>query len=308
LTTFNSPWKIPSLIKWSLGVQRQLPGSFVLDVSYVGSRGNHLLLPVDINQPVASVVAANGSVSPNSVRPYPGFTSINSYQTTGNSMYHSLQVSMTRRFSGGLTVEAAYTWSKTQDNAVQPMNSYESPRQEWATSTFDREHVLVVSYVYELPFARRTQGVTRILAHGWQISGISSFETGLPLAITIPSDRAGSGDGLQRPNVAGPVSTPQTIAHWFDGSPFSLPALGTFGNVARTMLRGPHFTDFDVSFSKRFALWNERSSLQFRGEFFNIFNHTQLLGVGTSFGAGTFGAITSARDPRITQLGLHLTF
>jgi hypothetical protein len=308
LTSFNSPWKIPSLVKWSLGVQRQMPGSFVLDVSYVGSRGNHLLLPVDINQPAASIVAASGVVSPNSVRPYPGFTSINSYQTTGESIYHSLQTSMTRRFSGGLTVEAAYTWSKTRDNAVQPMNSYESSHVEWATSTFDRQHVLVVSYVYELPFARRTQGATRAVLHGWQISGIASSETGLPLAITIPSDRAGSGDGLQRPNVAGPVSTPHTIAHWFNTAPFSLPALGTFGSAARTMLRAPGFTDFDLSFSKRFALWSERSSLQFRGEFFNIFNHTQLSGVGTSFGAGTFGAITSARDPRITQLGLHLVF
>ncbi len=308
LTTFNSPWKIPSLLKWSLGVQRQLPGSFVLDVNYVGSRGTHLLAPVDINQPVASVMAASGAISPNALRPYPGFTSINSYETIGNSIYHSLQTSMARRFRAGLTVELAYTWSKTRDNAVQPMNTYENPRLEWAPSTFERQHVLVVSYVYELPFAHKTTGVPRLLLHGWQISGISSFETGLPLAITIPSDRAGSGDGLQRPNVAGPVPTPETIAHWFTTTPFSLPALGTFGNAARTMLRAPGFADFDMSFSKRFRLWNDRSNLQFRAEFFNIFNHTQLAGVGTSFGAGTFGTITSARDPRITQLGLHLTF
>ena len=308
LTTFHSPWQIPSLTKWSLGVQRQLPGSFLLDVSYVGSRGSHLLLPVDINQPVASVAAASGSISPNALRPYPGFTTINSYQTTGESIYHSMQLSMTRRFSAGLTLEAAYTWSKTRDNAVTPINSYESSTIEWANSTFDRTHVLVLSWVYELPFARNSGRVTKALIHGWQISGIASFESGLPLSITIPSDRAGSGDGGQRPNVAGPVNMPETLTQWFSPTPFSLPALGTFGDAARTMLRGPGFADWDMSFGKRFAVWRERATLQFRGEFFNIFNHTQWNGVGTSFGAGTFGAITSARDPRITQLGLRLTF
>src|SRR5579872_827193 len=308
LTTFNSPWDIPSLAKWSLGIQRQLPGNFLLDISYVGSRGSHLILPIDINQPVASVLAANGQVSPNAVRPYPGFSSITSYRTTGESIYHALQVSATRRFSAGLTVEAAYTWSKTRDNAVQPMNSYESSQIEWATSTFDREHVLVISYVYELPLARSSKGFTRALFHGWQLSGISNFESGLPLSITIPSDRAGSGDGGQRPNVSGPVSTPETIAMWFNPAVFSLPALGTYGDAPRTMLRGPGFADFDMSLGKRASLWHERASLQFRAEFFNIFNHTQLSGVGTSFGAGTFGEITSARDPRITQLGLRLAF
>lgn len=307
LTSFNSPWEIPYLTKWSLGVQRQLPADLLVDVAYVASRGAHLVLTRDINQPVASATVAAGAVSPNAVRPYPGFASITSYETTGNSIYHSLQASVTRRFAQGFSLQGSYTWSKTIDNAVTPLNSYWNSRLDRGISSFDRTHVLVLSYVYELPFARAAQGWLKQAFQGWQISGISSVQSGNPLTVTIPADRAGIGGTGQRPNVVAPITSPETLSRWFSPESFENPAIGTFGTAGRSLFRGPGIHNHDVSVSKRF-FFTERTNLQFRAEFFNILNHTQFAGVSTSLGAVTFGQVTSARDPRITQLGLRLMF
>ena len=304
---FASPWDVPYLQKWSVGVQRQLPAEFVIDVGYVGSRGLHFTRTIDTNQPRPSAIVASGQVSPNAVRPYPGYASISSYVTDGNTNYQSLQVSAVKRFSGSFSVQAAYTWSKTMDNLIAPPNSYAAARLDWGLSGSDRTHVLVSSYVWELPFARNSSGWRRAALRGWQVAGISSFQSGNPLTITIVPDRAGVGGSGQRPNLLGPVERIGTIARWFNTDVFALPTAGTFGNAGRSLVRGPGIRNFDVSFSKRIA-FTERISLQFRGELFNLFNHTQFSGVGTSVGAGTFGQVVSARDPRIVQFGLRLAF
>lgn len=307
LTNFTSPWDMPELQKWSLGIQRQLPSGFLLDTSYVGAHGTHLIMQTDTNQPLASTAVVTGGISPNAVRPYAGFAAINSYQTGGNSTYHSLQVSLVKRMSGGLSFEGAYTWSKNLDDTATPTNSYAPFSLNREIASFDRTHVFTASYIWEIPFAHRLTGVGKKVLDGWQISGITSVQSGNPLTMVITGDRAGTGDGSQRPNVSGPIATPHTQYDWFDGSVFSMPAPGTFGNAGRSLVRGPGFFNTDLSFSKRTYI-GEKVALQFRAEFFNIFNNTQWSSVGTTVGSGTFGQITAARDPRITQLGLHLTF
>lgn len=306
LTSFESPWKVPYLQKWSLGFQRQLPGSVVLDASYVGSKGTNLILSEDINQPIASAQVATGGVSPNAVRPYPGFASITTYQTRGDSYYHSLQVSVVKRMTHGFSVNGSYTWSKSLDDLSTPLNIYAPLSVERAVSSFDRTHVFTASYIWEIPYARNLSGFGKKLLDGWQVSGITSIESGNPITPVITGDRAGTGGGSQRPNISGPITLPQTQYQWFAGA-FSVPAPGTFGNAGRALFRGPGFANTDLSFSKRTAI-RESIMLQFRAEFFNIFNHTQWVGVGATVASGTFGQITSARDPRITQLGLRLTF
>ena len=307
LSNFGSPWEIPYMQKWSLDVQRQLPADLLLSVGYVGTRNTHLILTRDINQPLPSAAAASGQVSPNSLRPYPGLAAVSTYETTASSHYHGLQVSLVKRFSGGLSIQSAYTFSKTIWNNVTPMSSYASSRLERAMADFDRTHVLVSSYVWELPLARKSQGWQRKLFQGWQVSGISSFQSGNPLTIGISGDRAGVGSGGQRPNLTGSVQRLRTMSKWFSTDVFAQPALGTFGNAGRSLVRGPGINNWDVTFSKKTAV-TERVSLQFRAEFFNLFNHTQWTGVGTAVGSGTFGQVTSTRDPRITQLGLRLLF
>src|SRR5262249_6927292 len=155
----------PYLQKWSLGVQRQLPAGLLLEASYVGSKGTHLLRTRDINQPLASAIVASGQVSPNAVRPYLGLASINTYETTANSIYHSLQVSAVRRFSGGFSLQGSYTFSKIIDNTATPINSYADNRIERGMSSFDRTHIFVGSYVWELPLALRAQGWRRQALH-----------------------------------------------------------------------------------------------------------------------------------------------
>jgi outer membrane receptor protein involved in Fe transport len=301
-----SPWNIPYYMKWSLGIQRALPGQILLDTSYVGSRGVALVRARDINQPRASAEVAAGERNVNAARPYPGFAAISTNETSGQSTYHSMQLSASRRFVQGLALQASYTFSRSIDNVTTPRNSYADNRMERALSGFDRTHVLVMSYVYEFPQFRGSNGFLRQVLGGWQLSGISRFESGTPFSITIPGDRAGVGTSGQRADVTGPIKLEKTQLRWFSGS-FALPAQGTFGNLGRNVVRGPGINNWDVSFSKRTAI-RENISLQFRAEFFNLFNHTQWSGVSASLGSATFGQVTSARDPRITQLGLRLIF
>ncbi|HEU0141187.1 MAG TPA: carboxypeptidase regulatory-like domain-containing protein [Bryobacteraceae bacterium] len=307
VTNMMSPWEVPYLQKWSLDLQRQLFGDLVVTVGYVGSKGTHLIRTLDINQPQPSLAIATGQVNPNAVRPYPGFAAITSYSTSADSIYHSLQASGVRRFGGGVSIQASYTWSKSLDNVITPFNIYWDGALNRGISSFDRRHMLIASYIWEIPFAKSTTGWKRKVLDGWQISGISSFQSGNPLTIGITGDRAGTGAGGQRPNLIAPVDRPRELSQWFSTSSFALPAQGTFGNAGRSLVTGPGINNWDVSFSKRTDL-TESVSLQFRAEFFNLFNHAQWSGVGTTFGTGTFGQVTSARDPRIGQLGLRLLF
>ncbi len=311
LTNYSSPWNIPYYMKWSLGVQHALPGEILLDASYVGSRGVALTRTRDINQPVASADVAAGRLNVNAARPFPGFAAINTNETTGQSVYHSLQTSATRRFNRGISLQGSYTWSRSIDNVVRPLNSYASNRMDRGLSGFDRTHVLVLSYVYELPGLKGTAPVVKHAFGGWQVSGISRFESGTPLTVTVPGDRAGTGSGGQRPDATGPIVMERTLQQWFTGS-FATPALGTFGSLGRGVVRGPGISNWDVSFSKKTELFrtgnDQPVQLQFRAEFFNLFNHTQYAGVSTALGAANFRQVTSARDPRLTQLALRLLF
>ncbi len=220
------------------------------------------------------------------------------------------QVSATRRFWRGISLQGSYTFSKSIDNAVAPVYAYADNRMERALSSFDRTHVAVLSYVYELPLFRESKGAAKIVLGGWQVSGITRFESGTPFSITVPGDRAGIGSGGQRPDVTGAITTPKTLFQWFTGT-FATPALGAFGSLGRNVVRAPGINNWDVSFSKRADLFQRGDTpvqLQFRAEFFNLFNHTQFAGVSAGVGAANFGALTSARDPRISQLGLRLLF
>jgi hypothetical protein len=166
------------------------------------------------------------------------------------------------------------------------MNSYDSKRPEWGLASFDRAHVSTSSFVWEVPFGPRNTLWQRRLFQGWELSGIVNFQSGNPLTVTIPSDRAGTGATGQRPDVTGTVERLKTLSQWFSTTGFALPALGRFGNSSRGLVRGPGINNFDVSIIKKTQL-TERIALQFRAEFFNLFNHTQFNAVRTGFGSAT---------------------
>jgi hypothetical protein len=307
MTSFASPWNIPTTQKWSLDIQRQFPAQVLLDVGYAGSHGAHLLYAKNINQISPTLAVAQGTVSANSLVPYQGFGTINTYHTGGNSSYNGLQASVVRQWASGLSFQVAYTYSKSMDDAVTPMNALAPQMNEWALSTYDRKHVLVFNYVYSLPFFKSAAVWERAALAGWQVSGITSFESGNPLTVLLSVDRAGIGTTTQRPEQVGKPQRLGGLHDFFNTAAFGLPAQGTFGNASRSVVRGPGIEDFDISAGKDWGL-PERATLQFRAQSFNVFNHGQFNSVGTTFGSATFGQVTGANDPRLIQLGLHLLF
>jgi hypothetical protein len=249
----------------------------------------------------------------------PGTDNIQSngyFTTIGNSGYNSFQVNL-RHTSKRLQTLVAYTYSKAIDDAsgygeqINPVNHAASR----ALSAFDATHNFVVSYSYALPFDK-LRG-PRQLTNGWQFSGITRFSTGLPVVIYETDDRSLLGTSYTGPiilDVDTPNYTPGPLnihnprsGPYFNTSLFSLETLGQLGDSSRRFFHGPGTNNFDMALLKSTRL-SERMNLEFRAEFFNIFNHAQFQNVQGNFNASNFGVAQSAAAPRIGQLALKLTF
>jgi len=244
--------------------------------------------------------------------------------TRGNSNYNSLQVTL-RHAVGRREFLAGYTFSKSLDNAsgdgngtgdtINPVN----PRIMKALSAFDVTHNFVVSYNYRIPFDKL--GHPNRLTTGWSISGIARFATGFPVYLTEPDDHSllgatGASAQLDRPNrlpgslnITDPrKADPSTLTNpYFNTSLFTREEIGQYGNSSRRFFHGPGWNNWDMSLSKDLRL-TESKNLQFRAEFFNIFNHAQFPLPNGNILNSTFGFVTSANAPRIGQLGMKFIF
>jgi hypothetical protein len=177
--------------------------------------------------------------------------------------------------------------------------------------------VFFTNFVYDLPFLKNSPNKGLKMAFGgWEISGIIAAQSGAPLNIGLSGSNVSSivPNTSNRPDVSGSGHDPHTVAQWFDTSIYSAPAAGTFGNTPRNYVRGPGRDNWSLSLFKNFPFNERGSNLQFRAEFFNVWNHTQLIGnaaqggISRNFGAGDFGKVTGAYDPRTIQLALKLSF
>ncbi len=317
LTVYDPAYPTSSVNQYNVGIQRRVARSVVADVSYVGTKGTHLSDTRNINQPFANGAAQvlAGTANVNQVRPYPGYASINQYYNGGNSIYNALQASLRSDQFHGLTLQASYTYSHAIDDVSGdvPGNAHQDAYRaylERGNSAFDRTQMLVLSYVYNIPAPFSQPALRAILGH-WQLSGISSFQTGIPLNITLPGDNAGIGGAPYRPDLIGdPAIGGGSRQVWFNPAAFAQPAPGAFGNSGRDVVRAAGINNTDASLFRTFPgiLKVETSGLQFRGEFYNIFNHTNFSSFGTTFGSSNFGQAIAARDPRTIQLGLRLYF
>lgn len=262
------------------------------------------------------------------LRPYRGYRSIAMVQPRYNSNYHSLQVSAQRRFSDVSSVSLAYTLSKNltdsqNDRSASPQDTYDT-RSEYARAALDRRHVLTINYVYGLPFFRAQQGLVGKALGGWQVSGITNFQTGVPFTATTSNlDYAGLGlinaNPAARPNLLCDPNenAPHTAQQWFNASCFQLnpPVTGngstglpnTPGTAGRGVINGPGTTRFDFTLSRN-VRFGENLSLQLRGEVFNIFNHTNFRGLTTNVTSAGFSQVATVRDPRTMQLGAKIIF
>jgi Carboxypeptidase regulatory-like domain len=264
------------------------------------------------------------------IRPYRGYRSINVLETRYNQNYHSLQVFGQHRFSGASQLNLAYTWSKNlTDNQTSFVNAAPQDanniRNEYGRSLLDRRHVLTFNYIYQLPFFTAQKGFTGRVLGGWQVSGIASYYTGLPFTVASSSyDPAGIGfipaiiaGGRPRLLCDPNENAPHTVDQWFNGACFvnQTPAgatgiLNVPGDAQRGAVDGPPTARVDFTLSKYFRL-GESTSIQLRGEAFNVFNHTNFRNLSTSRSIANetlFGSVTSFRDPRVLQFGLKFIF
>lgn len=235
--------------------------------------------------------------------------------TAANSTYNALQTSLEKKV-GNLRLLAAYTWSKSIDNSsgfFDPINPF-NPSLSRALSIFDIAHNFVISYGYDLPFFKSGHGAAGKLLGGWTISGITRFTTGFPVTLTENDDNSLCGcDGTDVPNYNGqPIHflDPRKPGNlFFDPSPFSPEDLGSIGNAKRRFFHGPGINNWDLALHKNTAI-GEKVNLEFRAEFFNVFNHAQFMEANSVVGevTGDLGQVTLARDGRIGQLALKLSF
>ncbi len=317
LNAFNPDFKRPQVQSWSLSVQQELPAGFLGSIAYVGTHGTNWEVWLDRNSSVFAGAPAgyqfdprlNAGYNENLIRPFVGYASITQYNSGLGSIYHSLQTSFQRRFANGLALQGAYTWSKTigqsqtrRDMRVQnPLN--------WAADDgvvdFDRTHVFTMNYIYDLPLFRGRRGLLGQVIGNWQISGLITAQSGLALT---PGISLGSRGLATRPNATGvSVEGDMTKESWFNKAAFAAAAPGMFGNAGVGTLRGPGFLIWDASIAKQFPV-TEHAKFSLRGEFFNFLNHTNWSGVDTNLGSGTYGRVTSARDPRRIQISARLDF
>ncbi len=327
-------FKHPTSYMWAVGVGREIPFGFVLDVTYVGRRGLYLQRERNINQLTAGTLQRNPGVNIAALRPYKGYGAIRISENSGRSIYNSLQISADRRYSNGLKVGAAYTLGKTEDNGSNKrdvvFNTYDDDSY-WGPSAFDRRHNFTVYYIYDLPFWSSQDTLMKNLLGGWQISGATFMRTGTPFSVVRTNDIAGVGDGGfgQPYNVSGDITSGangqfsegagRDQNFWFNPAAFSAPAAGTFGNAPRNLLHNPGQQQWDIAFFKNFMVGGSRR-LQFRAEIFNFINHPNLgnaqTGTITGGGAGfadptnaNFGRVTTKTDDRRDiQLSLRFLF
>ena len=306
----------------------------MVQASYVGNVGRHENDAVDINSPLPNnplgPQVVKGNLNINAIRPYPGFGSILLYENAGNSKYNGLQMQMRMQATKGLTLQIAYTYSKAYDDTTSvaatggggDLSTLSNPYNrayDYGLSTYNRTNIFVGNYVYQLPFFRDASSkVVKTLLGGWVLSGIVTAESGLPFNVTMSGATLGMSNYTNRPNLVSPVTYPNDVAQYFSTSSFAYDTavcatqLCSFGSAPKNAVIGPSRTNLDTSLFKDFSgikWWNqEGATLQFRAETFNTLNHTQFNNISTTYGSSNFGAITSAYDPRVIQLGLKFMF
>ncbi len=313
----ENPFRDGYVQQWNFNVQHELTSSMGFTVGYVGSKGTHLDRAYDVNEPAPTASFTQA------LRKYPSYSSISVRSASASSVYHALQASMEKRFSHGLSFLAAYTWSKSIDDASLWNGSVVDPTNfhlERGLSTFDARHRFVTSYTYDLPYGagQRFGGsaprVVNLLLGGWQTNGIVTIQSGNPLDPSTGLQLSGTQTGT-RPDVScNPNNFPHDPSEWFNVGCFSDNFIGRYGTAGRNIIIGPPTHGFDGALLKRFPLGKETRYLQFRAEVFNVFNHPNFDNPNVTETSSTFGKITSAgvQDTRASsrqiQFALRLVF
>jgi hypothetical protein len=335
--------KTPTVESWSLKVEQQLSLNTALGISYIGSHGYHELLSLDANLPTPTICPASPCPSgypagafyypPGAALANPAVWNTTHWFSQGISSYNGLAVDVNRRFGRGLQFRGVYTFSKSLDDGDNMNTSVATnspafvqnplqPKADYGRASFDVRQAAVINATYDLPFGR---GITaqehlwlnRLLGN-WQLSGIETVQSGLPFTPQLSYNPSNDGDTRNpvrpswNPAFAGPVIEGGPD-QYFNPNAFVQPLPGTYGNVGRNVLTGPGLVETDLALAKNFR-FSERLNLQFRSEFFNVFNHTNfnapnpvVYAAATGGPSPTAGVITAtSTTSRQIQFGLKL--
>jgi hypothetical protein len=313
-------------MNYSAGVQRELPHGFFVEATYVGNQGRHLIRQPDLNAIPFDALVANQPPGPNAnlntLRKYKGYTNINYRLSDATSTYNGLQLYGVKRY-GDLEATVAYTWSRNLtdtsgngdglDVGEDPFNRHYN----YGPATFDRRHIFVATYDYHIPFLRNKKGVEGAILSGWEVSGITRFQSGAPFTPT-----GNTAIGTRRADyLGGPVLLSNHGPDgWINPAAFAPAPLGRRGNAPVGIVHGPSLQTWDFSMRKQFRL-TERFNLRFQADMFNAFNRANFRAPDVAFGSctvtatsqcapsnGAFGKIGTAGPARNIQFGLKLNF
>lgn len=335
----------PTVITWTFKVEQQIAPNTSLGLGYVGSHGYHELLSLDANEPMPTICPAapcpanlaSGTVYYPSGAPLanPSLANTTTWFSEGLSSYNALQVDANRRFANGFQLRGVYTWSNSLDDGTALNSSVGAnapglvmfpgnPKLDWGPSTSDARHIAVVNSSYELPFGSgkkvlaNQHGLSQKLISGWTVSGVETMQSGLPFTPQLGFNPTNNGDSRNpiRPSWNPAFSGPIVLGgpnQYFNPNAFILPPTGTYGNVGRDILYGPGLATTDLSLAKNTSI-SEKLRLQFRAEFFNVFNRANfgspnavVFGSASATPSPTAGVITStSTTSRQIQFGLKL--
>ncbi len=294
--------------KWNFNVQQQLTGSMMLELGYSGIRGNHLQEGLDENR-----LFPGGSG-----RPYSQYGSINTTLTGAVSDYQAFQVVFHQRFKHGFSLNANYTWSHSLDDAPGVFGSFQNDHDwmmDYGNSDFDVRHNFEMDATYLIPGAPH---VPKVIGSGWQMNVIGTIRSGFPYSVSCGCDPLDVGQTSSRADlVAGVPVVPSNYSvpsNQLNPAAFAVP-VGHYGTLGRNALDGPGAVNFDTSFFKDFKM-TEKQTLQFRAEFFNIFNHPQFSNPNAAlnnlpfFGqtTGTVNTVEGFNTSRQIQFALRYSF
>jgi hypothetical protein len=324
----NGDSSTPYIQEFNLNIEQSLGHHWVTQMAYVGNTARKRYFVRDENAPVYAPGASTSTAGLNARRPYQPipntytFAGIYELDPAGNSSYNALQLTLSRRFEHHFSVLANYTWSKTIDMVTgdaasitgSQLTDDNNPARDRGLSTNDLPHSFVGSFSYELVPFRRWGILGRDVLGGWQMNSIVTLQSGSPFNIGSGVDSNLNGTNNDRPNLVGNPylasgrSRRAKVAQFFNTAAFAQVPAGTpYGNVRRNFLLGPGYANVEFSAFKNIYLWHEHK-LQFRGEFFNLFNHVNLGNPNGTFTSAKFGTISSAGAPRILQVALRYSF
>jgi Carboxypeptidase regulatory-like domain/TonB-dependent Receptor Plug Domain len=304
------------LQSWNVTLEREIIPTYLVRVAYAGSAGDRLAILREANAAIYAPGATTATT--NQRRPlFPNFNNITTVEATGESRYHSLQLTLDKRLSKGLSVLSNYTLSKTMDHAsenkqtgVTQTNPFDLDF-DWGPANSDRRHRFVTSFLWEIPGRFGKPALDAVVA-GWSLTGILVMQSGVGLSVTSGVDNARTGTGNQLADRIGDPELPsdrsrgEQVLAWFNTTAYAPNALGTFGTAGRNALRGPGYKTVDVGLHKTFNAGPTK--VQVRVESFNLFNWVNLGNPTTAQNSPNFGKILTAGDPRIMQFAMRVWF